>query len=129
MSFVPNPEYFDSLFQRLDGSKFRSSFHLRKKEMEYLMQKGMPTVRKDAAFFIETRLAAAWPDNDGKQTPMKNHPVFIAQHACGCCCRGCLQKWHGIPKGRPLNTFEKQYIEEVLMQWLQKELDRKKENK
>ena len=124
MSFKPNPEYFNAFFQRVSRSKFRSSFPLRKKEMAYLKKRGLEGCRQDAARFIEERLADPWPANDGKQTPMKNHPVFIAQHACGCCCRGCLEKWHGIEKGRPLSAFEKRYIEEVLMQWLHQELER-----
>ena len=75
-------------------------------------------VLEHAADFIAKRLAPAFPANDGKQTPMKNHPVFIAQHATATCCRGCLEKWHGIPKGRPLEMSEKQYIVGVIKRWL-----------
>jgi predicted Fe-S protein YdhL (DUF1289 family) len=74
-----------------------------------------------AAEFIEKRLAPAAPANDGKQTPMRHHPVFIAQHATATCCRGCLQKWHAIPKGRVLETAEKRYILEVIETWLARE--------
>lgn len=121
MEFKRNEDYFQDLMRRLDQSSFRSSFHLKKKELAWLEKNGMETCRKHARDFIETRLAAANPVNDGKQTPMKGHPVFVAQHATGCCCRGCLEKWHHIPKGRPLNDYEKQYIEEVLMTWIEKE--------
>jgi hypothetical protein len=41
--------------------------------------------------------------NDGKQTPMKGQPVFIAQHATTTRCRGCISKWHGIEKSRALS--------------------------
>lgn len=71
-----------------------------------------------AADFIEKRLAPAFPRNDGKQTPMRHHPVFIAQHATATCCRNCLQKWHAIPKGRLLETSEKGNILEVIKTWL-----------
>ena len=63
------------------------------------------------------------PINDGKQTPMKQvHPVFIAQHATGCCCRTCLEKIHNIKKGRKLTNEEINYIIDVLMLWIQREI-------
>ena len=70
-----------------------------------------------AAGFIESD-GGAFSANDGKQTPMRHHPVFIAQHVTATCCRGCLQKWHGIPKGRALVDDEKRYIVEVIRTWL-----------
>ena len=68
------------------------------------------------------RLAPAIIANDGKQTPMRGHPIFVAQHATGCCCRGCLEKWHHIPKGRPLTLQEQEYIVQILMTWIEKQL-------
>lgn len=102
----------------LGKSEFRSSIELRRKELDYLKTKGTETVLKHAADFIEKRLAPAEPANDGKQTPWRNHPVFVAQHATATCCRTCLQKWHAIPKGRELTAEEKRYIVEVIGQWL-----------
>ena len=103
---------------RLRLSPFRSRIHLQQKEREYLRRKGMNEVLKHAAEFIEKRLAPAYPANDGKQTPWHNHPVFIAQHATATCCRGCLQKWHQISKGRALTPEEQEYIVEVIGTWL-----------
>lgn len=103
---------------RLRLSPFRSRIHLQQKEREYLRRKGMNEVLKHAAEFIEKRLAPAYPANDGKQTPWHNHPVFIAQQATATCCRGCLQKWHQISKGRALTPEEQQYIVEVIGTWL-----------
>jgi predicted Fe-S protein YdhL (DUF1289 family) len=111
----------DELFGALAASQFRRRFRLRGAELEYLRRKGLPTVMTHAAEFIEKRLAPAAPPNDGKQTPMRHHPVFIAQHATAACCRGCLQKWHAIPKGRVLETAEKRYILEVIETWLARE--------
>lgn len=111
----------NKVFAALAESPFRRRFRLRGQELEYLRRKGMPVVLEHAADFIEKRLAPASPVNDGKQTPMKHHPVFIAQHATATCCRGCLQKWHGIPKGRALEAAEKQYIIEVIKTWLTRE--------
>jgi hypothetical protein len=91
---------------RLRQSKFRSQIHLQQKERDYFRQKGMDEVLKHAAGFVEKRLAPASPTNDGKQTPWHNHPVFVAQHATATCCRGCMQKWHQIPKGRELTEEE-----------------------
>jgi hypothetical protein len=102
----------------LGESEFRRSMQLRQKELNYLKAKGMETILKHAADFIEKRLAPAEPANDGKQTPWRNHPVFVAQHATATCCRTCLQKWHAIPKGRELTDEEKRYVVEVIKQWL-----------
>lgn len=78
---------------KLEKSKFRSSFKLKEKDREYVKNKGMDTVRSHARDFVRDRLAPSFIANDGKQTPMRGHPVFIAQHATACCCRGCLNKW------------------------------------
>lgn len=110
------------LFARLAKSDFRSRFHLTKKDKEYIAEKGLPTIRRHAEDFIAKRLAPAVIPNDGKQTPMRGHPVFLAQHATGCCCRGCLYKWHHIPAGRELTKEEQQYAVAVLMAWIEKQL-------
>lgn len=107
------------LFARLAKSDFRSRFHLTKKDKEYIAQKGLPTIRRHAEDFIAKRLAPAVIPNDGKQTPMRGHPVFLAQHATGCCCRGCFYKWHHIPAGRELTKEEQQYAVTVLMAWIE----------
>jgi exodeoxyribonuclease V alpha subunit len=111
------------LFDRLSKSRFRSSFYLNAKDKEYIHKKGWAMVRKNAAEMIAKRLAAAYIPNDGRQTPMRHgiFPPFLAQHATGCCCRGCLEKWHHIPKGRALTQEEQQYVVDVLMEWLHRQ--------
>jgi predicted Fe-S protein YdhL (DUF1289 family) len=111
----------NELFAALEESSFRRRFRLRGRELEYLRRKGLQTVLEHAAEFIEKRLAPAAPANDGRQTPMRHHPVFIAQHATATCCRGCLRKWHAIPKGRVLQRAEKLYILRVIETWLGRE--------
>lgn len=111
----------DNALEKLSKSKFRSSFHLKAKDIAYIDEKGMDTVRRHAEDFVEKKLAPAYPENDGKQTPMKNHPVFIAQHACACCCRGCLEKWYKVPKGRELTKAQQEKIVNLLMVWIKKE--------
>ena len=108
----------NDLLVALGRSKFRSRFRLSGKEAEYLNQKGLDTILKHARDFVVKRLGNAYPANDGRQTPMRNHPVFIAQHATGTCCRKCLEKWHHIPRGQPLTDTEVNYVVEVLRRWL-----------
>src|SRR5271167_822767 len=108
----------DRVFERLSRSAFRSRFRLRAVEREYLDRKGLDVILDHGRDFIEKRLAPADPKNDGKQTPMANHPVFVAQHATATCCRGCLEKWHGISRGHALSPEEKAYILAVLRRWL-----------
>ncbi len=107
---------------RLSRSKFRSSFHLNEQDRKYVREKGMDTIRAHAYDFVRTRLAPAWPDNDGKQTPMKGHPVFKAQHACACCCRGCLEKWYKVRKGTELTELQQEKIVSLLMAWIEEEM-------
>jgi hypothetical protein len=111
----------DLVFSRLAGSAFRSRFRLGEKERAYLAQRGLPTVLDHARDFIAKRLAPAEPLNDGKQTPMRGHPVFIAQHATATCCRSCLQKWHGIPAGRPLTGDEQDHVVAAIGRWLEQQ--------
>lgn len=108
--------------EKLSRSKFRSRFHLSEKDKEYVNQKGMETIRAHAADFVRTRLAPACIPNDGRQTPMKGHPVFKAQHACACCCRGCLNKWYKVPQGVPLSSAQQKKIVNLLMAWIEYEM-------
>ncbi|HEU4708152.1 MAG TPA: DUF4186 domain-containing protein [Methylophilaceae bacterium] len=113
----------DELFPALQKSAFRRSFHLRGKDLAYLQQKGLPTVMTHAGDFIAKRLKPADIPNDGKQTPFRGHPVFVAQHATACCCRQCLEKWHGIPSGHLLSAEEEAHILQVIERWLREELE------
>jgi len=113
----------DELFRALARSAFRQRFHLKAPEAAYLQQKGLETVLGHARDFIDRRLAPPHPPNDGRQTPFRGHPVFVAQHATATCCRSCLQKWHRIPRGRALDQNEREYVLSVLRRWLRVELD------
>ena len=113
----------DQALEKLKSSPFRAKFHLSEKDRAYVREKGMDTIRQHAFDFIGARLAPADIPNDGKQTPMRGHPVFLAQHACACCCRGCLEKWYRIPKGRELNARQQEKIVNLLMAWIQREMD------
>lgn len=115
----------NDILDRLNQSKFRSRFYLNKKMIDYISNKGFNTITDHAYEFINNRLKPAYPTNDGKQTPMKGHPVFIAQHACACCCRSCLEKWHHIEKERELTQEEVDYIVKILIRWIKREYDKR----
>ena len=121
-----NEEYkIKYMIESLSKSKFRGSFHLNKKMKDYVKEKGYKEVEKHAYDFINKRLKPAHIKNDGKQTPMKQvHPVFIAEHACGFCCRSCMQRIHKIPKNRELTEEEVKNIVNFIMIWIKKELER-----
>ncbi len=117
-------EYIDNKLNELSKSKFRSSFHLRKYMINYIDDKGLDKIEEHANDFINKNIKPEYISNDGKQTPMKAHPVFIAQHATACCCRGCLEKWHHIPKGRELTEKEVKYLVALIMEWIKREYKR-----
>ena len=116
----------DYLFYRLSKSNFRSSFHLKEKYIEYINKKGLEKIREHAYDFINKRLKPSFIPNDGKQTPMRGHPVFIAEHATATCCRGCLNKWYNIPKNRELTELEVDYLVKVIMTYIKKEYNKSK---
>ena len=108
----------DEVFARLAGSAFRRRFRLAAGEAEYLRRKGRDTVLAHARDFVAQRLAPAQPAKDGKQTPFRGHPVFVAQHATATCCRSCLAKWHGIPAGQALSDDEQHHVVAAIERWL-----------
>lgn len=116
-------ENYNAAFARLAKSKFRSRFHLAESDRAYIESKGMETIRRHCEDFIRARLAPANPPNDGKQTPMRGHPVFVAQHACACCCRNCLAKWWKVPRGVSISHDRQMAIVDFLMTWIGREID------
>ena len=112
----------DHLFAALRGSTFRQRFRLGPRERAYVDEKGLPTVLDHAAELIAQRLAPAEPRNDGRQTPFRGHPVFVAQHATATCCRGCLAKWHHIEAGRALTDEEQAHVVAVIARWIRRQL-------
>mgnify|MGYP004481209381 FL=1 len=114
-------EKIKNIFDKLSKSKFRSSFHLKDKDILYIEDKGIDKIRKHAYDFVTKRLADTSNVTDGKQTPMKGHPVFIAQHATGTCCRSCLEKWHHISKNKNMTEDDIKYVVDIIMSWIEKE--------
>ncbi|MBS1404356.1 MAG: DUF4186 domain-containing protein [Oscillospiraceae bacterium] len=116
----------DEALDKLQKSAFRRKFYLSQKDREYVREKGMDVIHSHGEDLIAKRLAPAAIPNDGKQTPMRGHPIFIAQHACACCCRGCLEKWYRVPKGRELSADEQRRIVNLLMRWIEREMSSEK---
>jgi predicted Fe-S protein YdhL (DUF1289 family) len=108
----------DAVFDALGKSAFRRRFALGVREGRYLRDRGMQTVIAQAHELIAKRLAPPLPDNDGKQTPMRGHPVFIAQHATATCCRSCLAKWHDIPAGAALDDAQRRHVVAAIERWV-----------
>jgi hypothetical protein len=123
---IKDKELIVNKLKSLEKSKFRNSFHLRKYMIKYIDEKGLDIIKKHTIDFIEEKLSPANPKNDGRQTPTKGHPVFIAQHATATCCRGCLEKWHHIEKGKELNSNEKNYIYCLLITWIINDYNKQK---
>lgn len=117
-----NKREIENKLLSLEKSKFRSSFHLKEVDKNYITKNGMEKIKSHAYDFIKKRLAPKEIPNDGKQTPMRGHPVFIAQHATATCCRNCLFKWHHIAQNKELTEQEINYIVEVIMEWIRKEI-------
>lgn len=116
----------DDAFDRLGKSDFRSKFHLADDDIKYIDEKGMKKIEEHCRDFVKKKLAPAYPQNDGRQTPWNGHPVFVAQHACACCCRGCLNKWYKVEKGTELSEVQQQKIVNLLMEWIRREYEQKK---
>ena len=109
---------YDELFERLGRSKFRSRFKLAGRDRDYVALRKREILAAHARDIITRRLAPAQPVKDGKQTPYRGHPVFIAQHATATCCRSCLEKWHHIPKGAELTHEQQDYVVDVIVAWI-----------
>ncbi len=113
----------DYILDRLSKSKFRSSFKLKNKDLEYIKEKGIEKIQSHCVDFIEKKIAPKTILNDGKQTPTKGHPVFIAQHATATCCRGCIEKWHKFSKNRQLSKTEQEYLVLLIMTWIKRQIN------
>ena len=84
--------------------------------------RGLQAIRRHADDLIARRVAPADPPRDGKQTPYRGHPVFVAQHATATCCRGCLERNHEIARGHELTADERRYVTDVIIRWIEREI-------
>jgi predicted Fe-S protein YdhL (DUF1289 family) len=115
-------ETIDTRIAQIAKQPFRAKFHLRGRDRGLAQLRGPATLRRHAEELIAKKLAPADPPNDGKQTPYRGHPVFVAQHATGTCCRSCLRRNHEIAKGHALTDDERRYVVDVICRWIELEL-------
>ena len=111
-----------ALKTKLARSKQISTPDMGEPEKEYVQSRGIDILRLHATDFVKKRLAPADPKNDGRQTPLKGHPVFIAQHATGTSDRIKLEKFHGIKTGIELTEKEVAYIVSVILRWIEEQI-------
>lgn len=112
----------EEILYKLSRSKFRNSFKLKEKDKIYIEKRSMNKIKEHAYEFINQRLKDKRLVNDGKQTPTHGHPVFIAQHATATCCRSCLEKWHHIDKNKILTDEDIDYIVNIIMEWIKRQI-------
>ena len=112
----------DATLQRLSRQPFRAKFHLRGREAATVELRGMEAVRRHAGELLAKRLAPAAPYKDGKQTPYRGHPVFVAQHATATCCRSCLSKWHDVAPAVALTEQQQNYVVDVICRWIDRQM-------
>jgi Domain of unknown function (DUF4186) len=117
-----NRDLIDTRLDALARQRFRAKFRLRGRDAALVQLRGRETIRTHADELIAKRVAPALPHKDGKQTPYRGHPVFVAQHATATCCRSCLERWHEIPRGRELTANERAYVVDVIWRWIEREL-------
>ncbi|MFF3162115.1 DUF4186 domain-containing protein [Streptomyces sp. NPDC003273] len=118
----PAARSLDERLAAIARQPFRAKFHLRGRELALAREKGAATIRWHAYDLTAERLAPARPRKDGRQTPYRGHPVFVAQHATATCCRGCLERWHGVARGRELSRAEHVYVVDVICRWIEREV-------
>lgn len=112
----------EEAFARLGKSAFRSRFKLTAEDRAYIERVGLETIRRHAEDFVRLKLAPAVPENDGRQTPMRGHPVFKAMHGSAMCCRGCMEKWWKVPRGAPLTELQQRKTVDFIMAWIERKL-------
>ncbi|WP_163229840.1 DUF4186 domain-containing protein [Bifidobacterium aerophilum] len=115
-------EWVSETLERLSHSAFRAKFTLDERDRAYARAKGRVVIDRHARDMLRSRVGDAQPRNDGRQTPWRGHPVFTAQHATATCCRGCIEKWHHIPKGRALSDEEVNRLADLVMAWIERDL-------
>ena len=81
-------------------------------------RKGRIDLRAAAEKRIASSVGDALPPRDGQQTPLSGNVLYYAQHATSCCCRTCMEYWHGIPKGRALTAAETRYFVDLVMRFV-----------
>jgi hypothetical protein len=121
MSGISNSDW-EQITKRLSNYDIRLKFELGDSEREYVRERGSDILRLHTTDFVKKRLQPANPRNDGRQTPTKGHPVFIAQHATATSSRICMEEIHGIPVGVPLDEDQVIWTVDVILRWIEEQM-------
>ena len=49
---------------------------------------------------------------------------LLEKNATTTCCRECIRKWHKMYPGKELSQVQQDYLVDVIMTWIQKEMER-----
>ncbi|MGB5970008.1 MAG: DUF4186 family protein [Spirulinaceae cyanobacterium] len=122
---------FDSLKKEL----FRHHMwhvEISQKAINHALRKGKQGIREATKKRIRKSVGSAEPAYDGRQTPRESsenaNAIHYAQHATACCCRKCIEYWHGIPLGQELTEEEIEYFTNLVMLYIEERLPYLTEN-
>ena len=80
----------------------------------HALRKGRSGIRVAAERRIRTSVTTKG-NREGRQTPWEGNILYYAQHATACCCRRCMEYWHGIPQDQPLTEKQIEYFKELCL--------------
>lgn len=118
-----NKQLIDQTLFHLAKTKYRRQYVLSPKLKEYCRQTGMEKLRRKAFEIVREKVSSPYYKGEGRQTPLDGHPIYIAMHATGTCCRTCLEVWHSIVSGRRLTEKDIIYIVDTIMEWIKRQLE------
>jgi hypothetical protein len=113
--------YFKDVFKRLKKSSICNKFTLKEHEWNYLANRGLDAVLLEGRSIIIHRFSEDDSNHNCKNSPLRHHPVLVALHATGCCCRSSLFKWHGVDKEMELREKDIFYILLIIKEWFVRE--------
>jgi hypothetical protein len=83
---------------------------------------GLTRLRADAESVIRKSVGPHQHPAQGRQTKWDGNIIYYGQHATACCCRRCIEVWHGIPRNRDLTEDEVRYFIELLCVYMRHRL-------
>jgi Domain of unknown function (DUF4186) len=86
--------------------------------LNHARRKGRVGLQIAARRRLVTSVGPSEPMRDGYQTPLEGNVIYYAQHAVACCCRKCIEYWHGIPQGEALTESQIDYLADLVMQFV-----------
>jgi hypothetical protein len=120
-----DPKDVTYTFRALNHELIRHEFFHRpidQHAQNHARRKGRIGMRSAAEKRLRGSVGNAKNVREGQQTPFARNILFYAQHALACCCRKCMEYWHGIPAGRALTDDEIAYLVELIMLFIAKRM-------